>query len=215
MKKILFLFAYLVLGIMMSSCVINETVVNREYYDNLRACEPESDTHYLSWFTTYRGDRLSTSIPYITEHEKNSDYEVIEKDTIVEFKDLTTQKILRDYRTEGNVDVVGFECRLYVNFTNFTSTYYFNVEEHQNLYGTFPLYEPEFELTACDIKPLGMVIEGNKHYCCMEVKLMLKVSQGEKVFEVPKTIMVKERRYPIEFSPSINDWEDENVNTGA
>lgn len=215
MKNFTLFFVCLVLGTMMSSCVFDENTKDQEYYDNLRACEPESETYYLSWFTTYRGEKLSTSIPYITEHEKNSDYEVIEKGTDVTFHDVSIMNLADNYTTQENVDVVSFECRYNVNFNNFTATYYFNTEVHQTLYGTFPSYEPNFELTKCEINNLGIIEEGDKAYEYVKVDLLLKVTQGEKVFNFPKTIMVKELRPLITFDPSVDGWDDKDVNIDA
>ena len=208
MRKLLFLVC-LVLGTMISSCSFVETIKDQEYYDQLCSCEPETDTHYLSWFTTYRGEKYSTSIPYITENKKNSEYEVIENRADVIFKDVSVISLANNYQTKGNIGITSFEWMYHVKFNNFTTIYYFNTEEHQTLYGIFPLYEPNFELIKCDINNLGIIEEGDKAYEYVKVSLLLKVTQGEKVFNFPKTIMVKERRYPIEFNPSVDNWENE------
>ena len=211
MRKYLFLIAFLVLGTMISSCSSTETIVDQAYYDSLRACEPQSETHYLSWFTNYRGEVLSTSIPYICPNEENTEYEVFENDSNVVFKDMTIHKIATNYSIVDDVEIIEFKYKVVLRFNNFKSTYYFNSEEHQSVYGLFPLYEPEFELVKCDIKNLGISEEGDKHYDFTSVELLLTIKQGEMVFELPKLLVVKDRRFPIEFNPSVDGWEDENV----
>ena len=58
---------------------------------------------------------------------------------------------------------------------------------------------------------MGISEEGDKHYDFTSAELLLTIKQGEMVFEFPKLLMVKDRRFPIEFNPSVDGWEDENV----
>ncbi len=91
--------------------------------------------------------------------------------------------------------VLNYEYRFDVVFNNFTVSYLFDYVDHYFLNGDkfcdiFEALKPEFELIKCEISPLADETEDGKQYTCSELSLLLKVTQDEKVLEVPKTVKI-------------------------
>lgn len=215
MKKICIIFSCVVLGIMTSSCLRIEDERNAAYYDALRACEPLNETHYLSWFTYYDGKRLESVIPYITENKKNRASELIEaKSCGIEFKDTVLHQIYAGESYNGKHTVRSIVYEYDIIFNNIKTSYRFDTEEHSCSCGEFPVLEPKFELIDCQITESDFFEDNKLGYAITEINLLLRVTQGDKTLEVPKTVLIKEYLDPIDFDVTVDDWNSQDVDVG-
>ncbi len=194
MKKIFIIFACVMLGVMTSSCVYIEREQDTEYHGPMSACEPLNDTHYLSWFINYNGDKVETEIPYIVVSENNLDYEVVEADvTDLQYNDVKVKRWSRDGVNQGKFAISNIEYIFNIICDSMTISYSFMVEEHVCIYGIFPVWEPCFDILQYQVTDMGIEDVDNKSYHCFEINILLKVTHGDKTFEVPKTVKVIEQ----------------------
>lgn len=215
MKKFIFILTCVMLGIMTSSCLRIEDEKDVAYYDALRACEPLDETHYLSWFTNYEGERLESVIPYITENKKNMASELIEaKSCGIELKDTALHQLYAGESYNGKYTVRSIVYKYDIVFNNVKTSYRFDIEEHSCSCGKFPVLEPKFELIDCQITESDIFEDNKLGYAITEINLLLRVTQGDKTFEVPKTVLVKEYLNSIYYDVTVDDWNNQDVDVG-
>ena len=208
MRKIIFIVAVVLLGIATGSCSYDECTYDALYYDAIRDCEHIDSTCYLSWFTNYQGNRVETLIPYIVIGENNSDYEEYEANVDVSYLNNEITHLSMKGYTYGQTVVHPVAIRYDLTFNSFKTSYWFDIKEMYCKYGEFPTLEPVFSIISIETEDLGIADEKDFAYARTKVNIMLNVTQGDMSFDVPKTVIVKEKRHPIVFSASVAPWKD-------
>ena len=201
MKRIVFIFACLMLGIMTSSCSTGYVEIPETNTEPAFGYEYVTDDAYRSWIVSNQGE-VSVMVPYVALYDE--DYLKVSKEACI--SDIFVTKHKKGFVTKGDMIVEEIEYRVDVDASDYKLSYRLASYEYHCSAGSFFVIPPEFKLINCSVKELPGEKVGEDECYCTEVFVTFEVKQEEKVSVISHRLTIKEIKKEILINPIVKGY---------